>query len=370
MMTHANSPGWKKLALLSCFGLLFAAGLLEAGLRVAAAIEERQARNEISVTDEDSGKYWAVYDPDLGYRMNPKYMDLNPDGLRDRPIGAKAGRFRLLMLGDSIGFYGDDLDDTFVAHMRKELRKDPALDKIDVINGCIKGYTNYQEVAYLKKFGAKFEPDLVGIEFCLNDVHKFLMAFAFDAKGNIVPNTYSISSEEISRSRSWTRRIMSHSYLLVWLRDHVKVVKNIALWQVEHGFAFDYRYDINTAWKDDGWADIEKQLTEFRDLGRQKHFAVFLVVFPVATQYNENYLARNRDYVLKPQRKLKEICARLGIPYYDLYSNVNPGLFGPDAIHLTKEGRERVGQLVAHFIVSQELLKRASAENAQESVRQ
>ena len=264
----------------------------------------------------------------------------------------------MLILGDSIGFYGDDLDDTFPGHIRQELRKDPAYEKIDVVDGCIKGYTNYQEVAYLKKFGVKFDPDLVGIEFCLNDVHKFLMAFTFDANGKIVPNSYQISSEEISRSRSWPRRMMSHSYLLVWLRDHVKVVKNLALWQVEHGFSFDYRYDINTAWKDDGWPDIEKQLAEYRDLGHQKNFPVFLVVFPVATQYQQDYLARDRDYVLKPQRKLKEICARLGIPFYDLYPDLNPSLIGPDAIHLTKEGRARAGSLITRFLVESKLLLR------------
>lgn len=361
MTNSPGAPGWKKQVLLTFLGLLFAAGLLEAGLRVVAAVEERRARSEIKISDQEAEQYWAIYDADLGYRMNPKYQDLNPDGLRDHPIGPKAGRYRLLILGDSIGFYGDDLDDTFVGHMRKELHKDPAYDKTDVVDGCIKGYTNYQEVGYLKKYGLKFEPDLVGIEFCLNDVHKFLMAFSFDANGKIVPNSYSISSEEISRSRSWPRRMMSHSYLLVWLRDHVKVVKNVALWQVEHGFAFDYRYDINTAWKDDGWADIEKQLTEYRDLGRQKKFAVFLVIFPIATQYQQDYLARDRNYVLKPQRKLKEICARLGIPCYDLYPDFNPSLIGRDAIHLTKEGRARAGQLIAQFLLDQKLLPPKSA---------
>lgn len=372
-MTSPASPsaaaGWKKQVLLSLFGLLMAAGFLEAALRVVAAVQERRARREVKTTEPEAEKYWAIYDRELGYRMNPKYLDLNPDGLRDHAIGPKGDRYRVLILGDSIGFYGDDLDDTFVGHIRKELRKDRAYDHVDVVDACIKGYTNYQEVGYLKKFGLKFEPDLVGIEFCLNDVHKYLMAFSFDANGNIVPNSYSISSEEISRSRSWPRRMMSHSYLLVWLRDHVKVVKNIALWQVEHGFSFDYRYDINTAWKDDGWPDIEKQLTEYRDLGRVKNFPVFLVVFPAATQYQQDYLSRDRYYVLKPQRKLKEICARLGIPFYDLYPDMSPDLFIADGLHLTKEGRGRAGQLIARFLIQQKLLPAGAAETSKKTAK-
>ena len=367
MTSPQGSGGWKKQLLLSLIGLLFAAGLLEAGLRVAAGVQERRARSQIKTTDPDAADYWAIADPELGYRMNPKYLDLNPDGLRDHPIGLKAGRFRLLMLGDSLGFYGDDLDDTFVGHMRKELHKDAAYDRVDVVDACIKGYTNFQEVEYLKKFGVKFDPDLVGIEFCLNDVHKFLMAFAFDAQGKIIPNSYSLSSEELSRSRSWPRRLLSHSYLLVWLRDHIRFARQVASYHARQGFSFDYRTDINTAWKDEGWADIEKQLTEYRELGRQKKFPVFLVVFPVATQYQQDYLARDRDHVLKPQRKLKEICARLGIAYYDLFPDLSPEMFIEDGLHLTKEGRARVGQLIARFLIEEKLVPRVTGQGAEKA---
>lgn len=359
-MTSPASPAaatsWKKQVLLSLFGLLIAACLLEAGLRVATAIEKRRARSQIKTTDQDAERYWAIYDPDLGYRMNPKYADLNPDGLRDHPVAPKQGRFRLLFLGDSIGFYGDDLDDTMVGHLRTELHKNPGYDRVDVVNACIKGYSNYQEVGFLKKYGVKYEPDLVGIEFCLNDIPKFLMAFHFDENGQIMPGSYSVSSQALSQGRSWPRRLMSHSALLVWLRDHIGLVGNLASWQARRGFSFDYRTDINAAWKEDGWPDIEKQLAEATALGREKGFRVFLTVFPVATQYQPDYLARDRAHVLMPQRKVKEICARLGIPFYDLYPELSPDSIGPDAIHLTKAGRVRAGQAIARFLERENLL--------------
>ncbi len=359
-MTSPASPAaatsWKKQVLLSLFGLLIAASFLEAGLRVMNAMQERRAREEARVSAEASGEYWAIYDRDLGYRMNPKYGDLNPDGLRDRPVGPKQGRSRLLFLGDSICFYGDDLDDTMVGHMRAELHKNPANERVDVVNACIKGYTNYQEIGYLKKFGVKYEPDLVGVEFCLNDIPKFLMAFHFDENGKIMPGSYSFSSQALSQGRSWPRRLMSHSALLVWLRDHIGLVGNLASWQARRGFSFDYRTDINAAWKEDGWPDIEKQLAEAAALGREKGFRFFLTVFPVATQYQQDYLTRDRAHVLMPQRKLKEICARLGIPFYDLYPELSPNLIGPDAIHLTKEGRVRAGQAIARFLERESLL--------------
>lgn len=369
MKSSTTAPGWKKQALFLFFGFLFACVILEIGLRMVNAMQERRAREEARATASAAGEYWAIYDPDLGYRMNPKYGDLNPDGLRDRPVGPKQGCFRLLFLGDSIGFYGDNLDDTMVGHLRTELHKNPAYDRVDVVNACIKGYTNYQEVGYLKKYGVKYEPDLVGIEFCLNDIPKFLMAFHFDENGKIMPGSYSLSGDALSHARSWPRRLMSHSALLVWLRDHIGLVSNLASWQAKRGFSFDFRTDINTAWKEDGWPDIEKQLAEAAALGREKGFRVFLTVFPVATQYQQDYLARDRNHVLMPQRKLKEICARLGIPFYDLYPDLAPDLIGPDAIHLTKEGRVRAGQAIAKFLEREKLLPAGAPATSERAFR-
>ena len=329
---------------------------MEIGLHVVNSIAARKQREEEKAAANPAEQYWAIADPDLGYRMNPRYADLNPDGLRDHPIGPKQGRFRLLMLGDSIGFYGDTVDDTFVGHMRETIHADPPYASVDVVNACIKGYTDYQEVGYLKKFGVKFEPDLVGIEFCLNDIPKFLMAFRFDDQGKVIPGSYNVSEDAKLKARSWPRRLMSQSALLVWLKEHLQLVRNLASWQVNRGFSFDYRTDINTAWQDAGWKDIGLQLGEAADLGRQRGFKLFLVVFPVATQYQPDYLARNRNHVLKPQAKLKEICERLNIAYYDLYPDFKPEWIGIDAIHLTPEGRRHAGRLIAQFVIRERLI--------------
>ena len=45
MTKSPGAPGWKKQILLSLFGLLISAGLLEAGLRVVGAIQEARARS-------------------------------------------------------------------------------------------------------------------------------------------------------------------------------------------------------------------------------------------------------------------------------------------------------------------------------------
>lgn len=305
-----------------------------------------------------SGEYWAIYDPDLGYRQNPRFGEFNSDGLRDHLIGPKDGQFRVLFLGDSIAVYGDTVDDTFVGHLRAALHKDPGYAAVEVIDAGIKGYTNYQEILYLKKYGLKFQPDLVGVEFCLNDLFKFLQAFRVE-NGHLVPGTYEFSSEAIKTTHeSWVRRLAKRSYLLVWLTEKLPVVAKLAEWRATRGFSFDYKVDVSTAWKDKPWEDIERQLGELVGLGQKNHFDVFLTVVPMAVQYRPDYLARDRDYVLKPQRRLKELCGRLKIPFYDLYPEMNATMFLPDGMHLNSEGRRVVGQRLAEFLAQWKLLRR------------
>jgi lysophospholipase L1-like esterase len=330
---------------------------MELGLRVVHALQ-RPGQNEGWSQAETQGEYWAIYDPDLGYRQNPKFADMNPDGLRDRPIGSKAGRFRILFLGDSVAVYGDSIDDTLVGHVRAGLQARPGAPRVDVINGGVKGYTNYQELVFLRKFGVKFEPDLVGFEFCLNDLFRYLQSFELE-HGHLVPGTYQFSTEAVSQSRESTwRRLAKHSQLLVWLINKVPIARNAAQWQAHGGFSFDYRIDVRNAWLDDPWVTIEDQLQQAMALGRSEGFRVFLVGVPLAVQYDAGYLARDREYVLKPQRKLKEICERLNIPYYDVYPDLGPSDFIADGLHLTANGRRVAGEKIAAFLERSGLLPR------------
>ena len=338
---------WKARLLLLGFGVLLMTAALEAGLRLSAVLEARRARPDLNA-GANAG-FWAIYDPDLGYRQNPNYGDMNSDGLRDHPIPPKSDRFRVLLLGDSVAVYGDSVDDTFVGHMRAELARDGSAPPAEVIDAGIKGYTNYQELVYLKKFGLKFQPDLVGVEFCLNDLHKFLHSFQVE-NGKLVPGTYQFSTDALAEARDWPRRLASKSFLLVWARSKFRVAQDFLRWQASRGFSFDYNATIRTAWLDEPWTDIERQMAEMVALGRQHGFRVFLTVVPIQVQYDASYLARDRAHVLKPQRKLKEICERLQIPFLDLFPDLQASMFIDDGIHLTQAGRVQVGQRLGQWL--------------------
>jgi lysophospholipase L1-like esterase len=339
-------PRWVRYVIpVATLVVLFA--LIEAGLRIAEALTTRP-RSET----------WALYDPDLGYRPNPGYADTNAAGLRDHPVTPKAGRFRVLMLGDSVGYYGDTIDDTWIGRLRQKLGRSSEVAPLDVLNGSIRGYTNYQELVFLKKYGLALEPDLVGLGFVLNDLHRILHTFKIE-NGRIVGETYDFTPEAVESLDSPAFRLARQSRLLVRLRRALDPAISSVQYRFSNGFSFDYRPDMNTAWKDASWLGVKSQMEEMQALGVQHGFRLFMVVFPFADQYRTAYLAADRDYVLKPQRLADALCRQLSIPCLDLYPALNPTHFLQDGIHLTAVGRQRVAEEVAAFLVNRRLVPQA-----------
>lgn len=338
------------LLLAASLGLVFAA--LEVGLRL------RERENAARAA---SGRSWAIHDADLGYRPRPHFEEWNELGLKDEPIATPKQRFRILLLGDSVPFYGVGADDTFPAYMERALREDPTLTPSEVVNAGVRGYTNYQELVFLEKFGLALEPDLVGVSFVLNDLHRILHQFKV-VNGEIVgQQDYSFESEAVESVESPLYRLAAKSHFLVWLRHELRVFDSLIDLYAADGFTFDFRPDFSTAWQDEPWRDVERQLGRMRELGREHGFGVFLVVFPFGEQLRPDYLARDPDYVKLPQRRLAEITTRLGIPYLDLFGALDRARdVDPDGIHLTAAGRARAGALIARFLVEQGLVPRAA----------
>jgi lysophospholipase L1-like esterase len=303
----------------------------------------------------DGSSYWAVYDPDLGYRQNPAFKDMNALGFRDEPVGPK-GDFRIVLLGDSLLVYGDTRDDTVAAHVRTSLdRREPPV-AVDLINAGVKGYTNYQELLLLREVGIGLNPDLVGFAFCLNDLYTFLHSFDVD-NGRLVPGTYRFSDEALGADvRPWWQRLATRSQLLVALHRMLPTAADAAEMALAGGYSFDFRLDVRNAWRDEAWNQIEQQLREAVDLGRRHGFEVFVVTFPVAVQYSPDYLSRDRAYVLKPQRTMNDICDRLAIRCHDLYPDLAAGLFVEDGLHLTGDGRRVSATSIADFLGKAKLI--------------
>jgi lysophospholipase L1-like esterase len=321
--------------------------MCEIGIRVIESMRR---------ADDAAGESWAIYDEKIGYRPRPGFGDANAQGLRGKEVEAPKRRFRILMLGDSVIYYGDDAGDTVPGHVERVVSGSEGLVKSEVLNAGVRGYTNFQELGFLEQYGVPLEPDLVGVAFVLNDLHRILHRFKVE-NGKIVGQHYAFSDDAVRSVDSPLYRLARQSRFLVWMRRQLGVFDNLIELYAGGGFTFEYRPDFSTAWREESWRDIEAQLAAMTALGRQHNFRVFLVAFPFGDQLRPDYLARNRDYVTYPQRKLAEITGKLGIPYLDLFSVLDLERdFDPDRVHLTRRGRAIAGERIARFLIDERLI--------------
>ncbi|MCP5115650.1 MAG: SGNH/GDSL hydrolase family protein, partial [bacterium] len=149
--------------------LLFTAVLLEAGLRAWHNYPSSQAEPASTGV-----RRWIAPAEDIGYRLHPDWERFSAQGSQTEVAGRPAERFRILILGDSVAFNGKCFEDSIPGHIERTL--DAARDVVptETLNSSVPGYTNYQELVWLKEYGLEFEPDLVGIIFVMNDLHRML----------------------------------------------------------------------------------------------------------------------------------------------------------------------------------------------------
>jgi lysophospholipase L1-like esterase len=87
------------------------------------------------------------------------------DADRERP--EPAGASRILVFGDSIAFgWGVPLEASFPRRVEALIP-----DGWQVLNLAVNGYNPYTEAALFRDVGAAYEPDLVLVQFCINDLN-------------------------------------------------------------------------------------------------------------------------------------------------------------------------------------------------------
>jgi len=99
---------------------------------------------------------------------------INADGFRDRRYARPKppGTFRVVVLGDSIAFgYGVEERDAFPKVLEARLSELAPEAHIEVVNLGVSGYNAYTEAELLKDVGVTYEPDLVLLQFCINDLN-------------------------------------------------------------------------------------------------------------------------------------------------------------------------------------------------------
>jgi len=154
------------------------------------------------------GRFQLSENPKLGYEPIPMTYSGNLSllhhyrgssnrlGFRDRDhvLTKPDGTYRILVLGDSIadGIFVPEYGDTFPALMEGFLQE--AGHSVEVINMSVSGYNTSQEVEILKAKGIQFQPDMVLVAYCLNDIMRvdggILEALLAEERAHATVNRY------------------------------------------------------------------------------------------------------------------------------------------------------------------------------------
>jgi len=298
-------------------------------------------------------KGFFVHDPELGYRLNPEIEGFNALSFRGpEVIPEKApGRTRLLVVGDSVAWD----DGGFVTRLADDLdRREPGL--VEVLNAAIPGYTTHQERVFLERLLAPIRPDVVVLEYCLNDNHRFLHQLTEDggwlltaeARAALLPEGDGLLARVARRSYL---AIEINKKLLARARDH----GNLRPWESEA--------DFGPAWKPETWPAVREEILAIHRLTRAAGAKLLVVAVPYEPQLDARLLERERDYVLGPQARLGAICAEDGIPFLDLEpafeahhrQPARPPLFR-DRVHLTAAGHELTRRVLLERLLAEGFL--------------
>lgn len=278
----------------------------------------------------------------------------NSLGFRGPEPGAKT-RTRVLFLGDSI---------TMAPYLPEEesfvrLVQDRSLESggpLQTINAGVGGIGLEAELAILQETGLRTDPDLVVLDFYLNDVQESpgvqilhvprFLAWSWLAQHLALNIPFLAPREEPAVGEQETA---------AWLNDLLREYpagpgvpsKDPPAF---NGLIQDRYQDWGSAWSASAWRLIEPLLAEFKRQSDVHGFKLLIVCFPVAAQVEADFVYD------QPQRRLMTVAGRLGVPALDLLpvlrqarGETSEPLFY-DECHQTPEGSRRLAGPILEFI--------------------
>jgi lysophospholipase L1-like esterase len=172
---------WFARLCLMLFGLALGLVLIETGLHLAAVLHNSEAAG----ASELRGLH--RFRPDLPwlFELRPgaegrisatgaALYRINADGLRDSVYARPKpdGVFRVVVLGDSVSFgYGVEEAEAYPQVLEELLSELVPDSRVEVVNLGVGGYNAYNEAKLLEGVGQGYEPDLVLVQFCINDLN-------------------------------------------------------------------------------------------------------------------------------------------------------------------------------------------------------
>lgn len=241
--------------------------------------------------------------PGLGYQLAPNARgDIQTDahGLRLRPTERVPIRHSILLIGDSIAYgMGVPYEQSFVPVLEARLNQSLG-ENTAVWNAAVPGYNTVQEAILLGRMAPVTKPNLVIVQFCMNDYQD---APVLTAEGWLDAMQAQDNASDFS--------ILSLAYrsrALVFFKEKLRDLQQLH----PEWFPVGVHY-IHYVQKKPGWARAKTALLRISETASQFHARVLVVIFPVEQQLRIGDHAAQDD--------LNRFAEAHGIPVLDLYDS-------------------------------------------------
>jgi len=210
-------------------------------------------------------------------------LNANAQGIRhSRDISPqKAGNvFRVICLGDSVTF-GQDVDDRYTySSQTEQLLREALQDRvnIEVINAGVPGYTSRQGLIYYSTALSKLQPDLLVLEFGLNDNQGVAITSMVSDK-KLLPGDVNSGFKKMYHSPYFISYLILDQPLFSMLRYYGTFI-SMAIFQQKLKKARENQNGIFKSAKKSNWLnaprvpvnDYFENLTQFKELAGQNRF--------------------------------------------------------------------------------------------------
>jgi GDSL-like Lipase/Acylhydrolase family len=309
------------------------------------------------------------------YEQDRTRPEVSAQALRDRvfTIPKPAGVFRVLVLGDSVS-YGVNvpLADAFPKVLERRLAG--RQQRVEVVNAGVLGYTPYNELQYYLARGRLFQPDVVLVAFCMNDVVDPELHWSGTPRE--VPEVPPEAIPNPEYHRTHVQRLLGPSLPLIGRRSYL--LRRVAElsdprrrreWD-DRKFAVvgGRRWPVYVTEEDDlgiqvlcdyetlEWRWLRGIYARLRTAVEQDHGRLALLVLPLAYELEDGYPFR-------PQEAFARYCLETHLPCLDLLEPLrqhrSEGVFfpptgggRPDVWHPTPRGHAIIARELDEFLTA------------------
>lgn len=229
-------------------------------------------------------------------------------GLRIPPVGEPAlpqGAKRLLFIGDSITFgYELGASDAYGSRTAELLNVRRGSTTFHSFNGGISGYDTQQELDWLVNVGFRLRPDIVVLQFCLNDVTSQYHPTYRD-RGEHFPELQCI--ERPTSTSGIVRGMMALIRRLRYGDDEQTSAERIQKIELEELLKDTDHVKLKARWE-----NVASAMTQIVRQCRETRVGVVVVCFPIEQQ------VLLPDAPTHPQAWLGKLMESLDVPFLDL----------------------------------------------------